>query len=243
MAVVRKSEFAKLCNVSKPRVTQWIAEGKLTPPALIGEGISQRIDVELGMAQVDERRAVDESYGLNGLDKNLKPPAPNLPVPEARESKGQRAPLPGDKTSDGPEPAPRIRLIPEGETDGTVEARIKAEKLKQAEFLTNRLKAEDEARRGKYMDAQEATGEMTRVADEMLKIFEGAALGAISSARMAGDGVLAHLGFSISGSWSSRRGTGVRYYREWAPSATEALRLSKLPQLDQQIAGVIRSSH
>ena len=52
-----------------------------------------------------------------------------------------------------------IRLIPEGETDGTVEARLKAEKLKQAEFLTNRLKAEDAARNGKYMDAQEAFGE------------------------------------------------------------------------------------
>jgi hypothetical protein len=38
LAVVRKSEFAKIANVSKPRVSQWISEGKLTAPALIGEG-------------------------------------------------------------------------------------------------------------------------------------------------------------------------------------------------------------
>jgi hypothetical protein len=113
------------------------------------------IDVELGLAQVEERRAADESYGLNGLDTNSDPS-----VPEARESE---APC-----------EPQVRVIPEGESEGRVEAGIKAEKLKQAEFLTNRLKLEDGARHGKYMDAQEAQGEMTRVADEMLKIFEGA---------------------------------------------------------------------
>ena len=98
------------------------------------------------MAQLRERLSVDERFGLNGLDTNLEPVDPVAEPAQSRQS--------------------AVRIIPEGENDGTVEARIKAEKLKQAEFLTNRLKLEDAARNGKYMDAQEASGEMTRVADE-----------------------------------------------------------------------------
>jgi hypothetical protein len=107
------------------------------------------IDVELGLAQVEERRAADESYGLNGLNTNLKPPAP----PPAE---------PG---------APLVGVIPDGEPSGTSEAIIKAEKAKQSILLTDRLNAEARSRNGKYMDAQEARGEMIRVADEMLKIW------------------------------------------------------------------------
>jgi hypothetical protein len=88
------------------------------------------IDVELAMAQLKERLSINERFGLNGLDTNLEAPPP------------------------APDPAPRAPRDEPVETDGTVEARIKAEKLKQAEFLTNRLKLEDAARNGKYMDAQ-----------------------------------------------------------------------------------------
>ena len=170
MPVVRKSEFARLCNFSKPRVSQLISAGQLTPPALIGEGKNQRVDVELGMAQLRERLSVNERFGLNGLDTNLEPPEPA--EPSAVPVSAPRAPR--DKTSDVPEPAPRIRLIPEGEAAVTSEAIIKAEKAKQSVLLTDRLNAEARARNGKYMDAQGAAGGMTRQADEMLKIFEGA---------------------------------------------------------------------
>ena len=71
MAVVRKSEFAKLCNVSKGRVTQWITSGILDGAALVGEGRLAMIDVDIGRAQVMERRAVNESCGLNGLNTKL----------------------------------------------------------------------------------------------------------------------------------------------------------------------------
>ena len=148
--------------MSKPRVTQWIAEGKLTPPALIGEGISQRVDVELGMAQVEERRAADESYGLNGLDTNLEPPEPNLPVPQARESGAPRA--------------PQVRVVPEGETAVTSEARIKAEKLRPAQFSPASSRSRTEPGTASISTPTRRPAGMTRVADEMVKISEGAAL-------------------------------------------------------------------
>ena len=157
MTVVRKSEFARLCNFSKPRVSQLISAGQLTPPALIGEGKNQRVDVELGMAQLRERLSVNERFGLNGLDTNLEPPGPVEPASTSLGCRGTGRPT-----------------IPEGETAVTSEAIIKAEKAKQSVFLTNRLKLEDAARHGKYIDAQEARGGMTRQADELMKIFEGA---------------------------------------------------------------------
>jgi hypothetical protein len=60
-------------------------------------------------------------------------------------------------------PAPRV--IPAGEFTGTVEDQLKAEKLKQAGFLTNRLELEDGARKGKYMDTMEASSAMHRIAE------------------------------------------------------------------------------
>ena len=97
MAVVRKSEFAAMCNVSQGRVSQWLTEGKIDGAAIIGTGRSAKIDVDLAMAQVKSRRAVDESCGLNGLGTKLDgaPPA-DLPVPQVREGEaiGTVAPLP-----------------------------------------------------------------------------------------------------------------------------------------------------
>ena len=150
MTLVRKSEFAKQCNVSNGQVSQWLTEGKIDGAAIVGTGQRSMLDVELAKAQLRERLAVDERFGLNGLNTNLEPTAPVVPVVAG------------------------LRQVETIEDAATVEARLKAEKLKQAEFLTNRLKAEDKARHGKYMDAMEAAAGMTRVADEMLKIFEGA---------------------------------------------------------------------
>jgi hypothetical protein len=134
-----------MCNVSAGRVSQWISEGKISGAAIVGEGRGAGIDVELAREQLKLRLSTDERFGLNGLSTTLEPPAPS--------------------------PA---RVIPAGEAVGTVEEQLKAEKLKQAEFLTSRLELEDRARHGIYVDAQEAAGEMTRIADDMLKIFEGA---------------------------------------------------------------------
>ena len=71
MAVVRKSEFAEMCNVSKRRVTQWLREGKIDGAAIVGIGQRALIDVDLACAQLQERLATDKRFGLNGLSTNI----------------------------------------------------------------------------------------------------------------------------------------------------------------------------
>jgi hypothetical protein len=155
LALVRKSEFAKLCNVSNGRVSQWLTAGHIDGAAIVGTGQRAMLDADLALAQLNLRLDTDQRYGVNGLSTTLDAPASDEPV---------GAP---------PLPNPPVLQVREGETFGTVEDRLKAEKLKQAGFLTNKLELEDAARQGKYMDAMEAAAGMARVADEMLKIFEG----------------------------------------------------------------------
>ena len=67
-------------------------------------------------------------------------------------------------------PAPQAR---EGEDAETVDARIKAEKLKQNEILTRKQEMEELTRHGKWMVAADVTCEMNRLSSEMIRIFEG----------------------------------------------------------------------
>ena len=71
-------------------------------------------------------------------------------------------------------PQPSRAEAHEGEDPATVDARIKAEKLKQNEILTRKQEMEERTRDGIYVDAAEARGDLDRVASEMIKIFEGA---------------------------------------------------------------------
>ncbi len=56
----------------------------------------------------------------------------------------------------------------------SVEARIKAEKLRHAQLMTSRLEEEDRLRRGVYMETAAARAEMGRIAADNLASFEGA---------------------------------------------------------------------
>jgi hypothetical protein len=60
-----------MCNVSKGRVTQWITAGLIDGAAIVGEGQRALINVDLACAQLQERLATDERYGLNGLSTNI----------------------------------------------------------------------------------------------------------------------------------------------------------------------------
>ena len=60
-----------MCNVSKGRVTQWITQRLIDGAAIVGDGKRALIDVDLACAQLQERLATDERYGLNGLSTNI----------------------------------------------------------------------------------------------------------------------------------------------------------------------------
>ena len=140
-----------MCNVSKGRVTQWVDEGKITGAGLIGEGRSQEINPEIALRQLKERRAVNESCGLNGLNTNLDPKVVHTPPPEGT------TPAP-EPLADAPTRA-RGAPPPDGEDPETVDARIKAEKLKQNEILTRRQEMEELTRHGKWLLASDVAGE------------------------------------------------------------------------------------
>ena len=90
--IVTKGEFAALCKVSPGRVTQWIAEGKISSAALVGEGRAARIRVL--QAQADLKRSLDPAQMTgNGVrtripggplqPEALPPPAPSFKPPRA----------------------------------------------------------------------------------------------------------------------------------------------------------------
>jgi hypothetical protein len=53
--IVTKSVFAGLAGVSKPRVSQWIADGKISGDAIVGHGHRARIRVAVAQAQLGLR--------------------------------------------------------------------------------------------------------------------------------------------------------------------------------------------
>jgi hypothetical protein len=70
MNLVSKSEFARRCNVSKQRVSQWLASGHISGDAIVGTGRYAKLDADLALAQVSARTSA-EQLGVNGLDTRL----------------------------------------------------------------------------------------------------------------------------------------------------------------------------
>lgn len=149
MEIVTKGEFARLRGVSQGRVSQWLSEGKIDATALVGEGRSARINVEVATAQLRARLDPTQLTGLNasGTDLSSRAPAPppSLPLP--------------------------VVTLPT--SNGTLE-QIQSEKLTQAKIATRKALDDEKARLGVYVLAADARGEMGRIAAQMLKSFEGA---------------------------------------------------------------------
>jgi hypothetical protein len=68
--VVTKTEFAKLCNVTAGRVSQWISEGKIGPGEMIGEGRAAKIHVERAREKLKLRIDSGQRVG-NGAETRL----------------------------------------------------------------------------------------------------------------------------------------------------------------------------
>jgi hypothetical protein len=57
---VTKAEFARLADVTRGRVSQWISARQLDGDALVSEGRSVRINVEAARRQLGDRLSVDQ---------------------------------------------------------------------------------------------------------------------------------------------------------------------------------------
>lgn len=81
---VSKTEFAALAKVSAGRVSQWIAEGKIGPGEMLGEGRSAKIRVEPAFEKLKLRLDSGQRLG-NGLGTNLSAAKPETPASESDE--------------------------------------------------------------------------------------------------------------------------------------------------------------
>jgi len=154
-----KGQFAERAGVTPGRVSQWIAEGKLTGAALVGEGRSARINVAVASEQLRLKLDINQRFGLNGLTTVLPSPSPS-----SSQVNSSPATLP---TKD------RMQTPPEVAKEDPVESRIKAVKLRQAELTTARYEREDREARGVYMRTDDARTEMFGIAGTLFSIFEG----------------------------------------------------------------------
>lgn len=139
-----KGEFAREIGVSAGRVSQMISAGMIGRDALVGEGRSARILVDLAKRQIAERRDPGQSLG-NGLATRVEAEVP------VGGDVSRSVPLPND----------------------SFDAQFKREKL-EAIRRQNRKAAEEEAeRQGRFVETDAARQEMTRLAAAMLSSFEG----------------------------------------------------------------------
>lgn len=159
MALVSKSDFAAIINVSPGRVSQFIKAGQISSGAIVGSGQRAKIDVD--QARADLRMTLDISQRLgNGLETRLDPePVPGPVSPALQFDR----PVPSNFGA----PPPLAPVAP------SVDMELKQQKLEQAR-RANRIAAIDEAKSaGTLMETPEARAAMTRVAVGMLNIFEG----------------------------------------------------------------------
>lgn len=149
--VVTKGAFAALLNVTAGRVSQYIAEGKIHGPALVGEGRNAKIAVRTAKAQLRGGLDVGQRLG-NGIDTRLEDEPP-LTAAAVEEPSNVR----------------QFRPAPE---DAVAEA-IKREKLRAAQMANETAAEARLAKRGTYVLAADVTAAMTSALAGMINVFEG----------------------------------------------------------------------
>jgi hypothetical protein len=155
-AVVPKSEFARLLSITPGRVSQYIAEGKLHGPALVGEGRNAQIVVEVAREQLRKRldhRRLGTATSSTRLGSS--PAVPTPPSPPA------------------PAPAPPISLTNGTFAGGDVVDEIQRERLKQIRAANRRQEEEELRRRGELAPAGEVSAVMRKLAARMLAVMDG----------------------------------------------------------------------
>lgn len=140
MQVLSKGDFAREVGVSPGRVSQWIAEGKIGPDALDGEGRSAKIIVDRALEQIKARRDVGQSLG-NGIGTRVFGAA-------------------GAETDQPTSTAPPLR------TDD-VAYQIQLERLKSERRKNERDAVDEATRRGKLVPADDVRAQMARLARQV----------------------------------------------------------------------------
>ncbi|RYE48330.1 MAG: hypothetical protein EOP24_07935 [Hyphomicrobiales bacterium] len=140
-----KGDFAGEVGVSPGRISQYIAAGIIGPDALVGEGRSARIRVELAKQQIATRRHVGQGLG-NGLLTKL-----------------DQAPAETDEPTSP-------RLVSEDPAK-----LIQLERLEQERRRNRRETIEEAAALGRLVPADDMQREIARTAQKVVNTFAGMA--------------------------------------------------------------------
>jgi hypothetical protein len=165
--IATKSEFARIAGVSAGRVSQWVTAGKIAGDAIVGSGHRARIRVAVAMEQLS--RSLDVVQGLGANGRAMATASRATTAAKANDRAGARAFENGLNESNMPD---------------TVEANIKAERLRQLALSNAKATAEEAMRSGRYTLADAARQETGRALARVLAVFE-AALGEFANAIVA----------------------------------------------------------
>lgn len=153
-AAVSKGEFASLIGVSPGRVSQYLAEGKISTASLLGSGRSAKIIVE--QAKADLRLTLDVSQRLgNGIETRLD------------ASNGTTPGMDFTGAAQGGYVPPRI------EPPSGIDHEIKQAKLQHLQRANRNAAIADAQASGQLMETEAARAAMARVASSMMLVFEG----------------------------------------------------------------------
>lgn len=161
-AVVTKGQFADIVGVSAGRVSQYIAEGKISGSALIGEGRRAKIHVANAREQLRRHLDIGQMLG-NGLETKLSDPATGEQIASDTAPQG----FEGEPSKQTLQPSLPTR-------EDTVEDKLKRERLFQEQIRSRKAAAEEEAGKGRFTETEEVRAAKTRIAVEMVQTFEGA---------------------------------------------------------------------
>ena len=149
MESVSKGEFAAMISVSRPRVSQFLKDGKIYGPAIDGDGHRSRIHPEIAIQQLGISIDPTQGYGANGKAA--------MATPTARQPQQ-------------PSVAPAADT-PFREQD-KISEQLAQERLKQQQYKTAQMEREELASAGVYMRTADARRETGRAVGDAFKVME-----------------------------------------------------------------------
>lgn len=153
---ISKAELARRLNVSPGRVSQYLAEGKISGPAIVGEGRAAQILASVAIAQLRKNLDPMQMAG-NGVSTRLIPEHPPRPASAAPLIE----PMSQSSASD---------IMPRSDS---IEEQIKQERLETLR-RQNRIAAIEDAKRvGTITDAAAAQAEKRQLVAKVLNVIEG----------------------------------------------------------------------
>ncbi|WP_210268605.1 hypothetical protein [Oricola thermophila] len=155
-----KGEYAARRGVTPARISQYIADGKIGPSALKGEGRSARIIVEIADRHLAQRLDASQALGANGAMSRAvnETPQPDRPAPHPP------AGCDGD-----------LQRRPAGVAETETEAALRVaaqEKAEQAKLLTAKMRRQEALETGRYILAADARAQIARATSAAFRVME-----------------------------------------------------------------------